>query len=65
MVAENFHDPYVQDYVSADNIDTMRKVVMEVNSEEQLVQLHTTLAEKKIVHRLWVEQPENFPTGAS
>lgn len=63
MVAENINDPFVQEYVSPNNINQMHKVVMQVNDEEQLRKLHTTLEDKQIVHRMWVEQPENFPTG--
>jgi hypothetical protein len=37
-------------------------VVLEVKSEEQLCNLGEKLAAAGIRHKLWVEQPEDFPT---
>jgi hypothetical protein len=39
-----------------------RQVVLEVKSEQQLVNLSAKLQEHGILHKLWVEQPENIPT---
>ena len=38
------------------------KVVLEVKGEQQLHTLSNRLTEHKIAHKLWIEQPENFPT---
>ena len=38
------------------------QVVLEVKGEAQLTQLAEKLAEAGIAHKLWIEQPENFPT---
>ena len=38
------------------------KVVLEVKGEQQLHKLSNRLTEHKIAHKLWIEQPENFPT---
>lgn len=37
-------------------------MVLEVKGEEQLTKLAGKLEEAGIRHKLWVEQPENFPT---
>lgn len=50
-------------YCAADNIDHMRKVVLEATDEAQLLQIASKLKEAGIHHKLWVEQPENVPTA--
>ncbi len=37
-------------------------MVLEVKGEAQLVTLADKLAEAGVRHKLWVEQPEGFPT---
>lgn len=37
-------------------------MVLEVKSEAQLVNLSARLAQEGVLHKLWVEQPENYPT---
>lgn len=49
-------------YCAPDAIDGMHKVVLEVKGETQLVNLAAKLAEAGVDHKLWLEQPENFPT---
>lgn len=36
--------------------------MLQAPSEESLKNLHTTLDENGILHKLWIEQPENIPT---
>ena len=38
------------------------QVVLEIKGEEQLLNLASKLQEAGVRHKLWVEQPENFPT---
>ena len=38
-------------------------MVKECKGETQLLNLAEKLAQDGIVHKLWVEQPENFPTA--
>ncbi|XP_058810043.1 putative peptidyl-tRNA hydrolase PTRHD1 isoform X2 [Phymastichus coffea] len=60
-VTHLFHDdPHSQTYLS--DLDNMHTVVLEVPSEENLKTIHTTLTENNILHKLWIEQPENIPT---
>ena len=40
----------------------MPQVVLEVKGEAQLTKLAQDLEEAGVRHKLWVEQPENFPT---
>ncbi|GAB4817114.1 hypothetical protein N2152v2_004160 [Parachlorella kessleri] len=54
--------PATQQYCSPGNLDHMHKVVLEVKSEAQLRSLADKLAEAGILHKLWVEQPEDFAT---
>ena len=44
------------------DLDSMHKVVLEVKSEEELKQLEIKLIEGTIDHKMWIEQPENYPT---
>ena len=41
---------------------TIRSFLLQATSEESLKKLEETLKENNIDHKLWVEQPENFPT---
>ena len=50
-------------YCSPENIDHMRKVVLEAMDESQLLLIASKLEEAGITHKLWVEQPENVPTA--
>lgn len=38
------------------------QVVLEIKSEQQLKNLSDRLGQEGIRHKLWVEQPENYPT---
>ena len=38
------------------------QVVLEIKGREQLEKLASTLEEENVLHKLWLEQPENFPT---
>ena len=49
-------------YCAPDAIDQMHKVVLEVKGETQLLNLAAKLADAGVDHKLWTEQPENFPT---
>ena len=44
------------------DLDNMHKIVLCVKNEEDLKSLHAKLTEAEIDHKLWIEQPENFPT---
>jgi len=43
-------------------LDSMHKVVLEVKCEDELKKLGDKLTEGAIDHKMWIEQPENFPT---
>jgi peptidyl-tRNA hydrolase len=49
-------------YCAPDAIDSMHKVVLEVKGEAQLTNLSDKLRDAGVDHKLWMEQPENFPT---
>ena len=55
-----FSDEDTQRYLS--DLDNMHKVVLEVGGEADLVKVAEKLKEASVDHKLWVEQPENFPT---
>ena len=44
------------------DLDNMHKVVLEVKSEEELKALDSKLMEGAVDHKMWIEQPENYPT---
>ncbi|KAK2845991.1 hypothetical protein Q7C36_010845 [Tachysurus vachellii] len=56
----NYSDPDTQEYLS--DLDNMHKVVLQAADEASLTHLSTTLSEKGIAHKLWMEQPENIAT---
>ena len=45
-----------------EDVESMRKVVVEINDETALLKLSDKLNEAKIKHTLWREQPENIIT---
>ena len=44
------------------DLDNMHKIVLCVKTEQDLKSLHEKLTEAEIDHKMWIEQPENFPT---
>ena len=60
---ENREDECVIKYLSPENLDSMHKVTKEVKGEAQLMTLAEKLKTEGIVHKLWMEQPENLPTA--
>ncbi|KAM0973748.1 uncharacterized protein LOC126604304 [Malus sylvestris] len=55
-------DPVTLQYCGPENIDSMHKVTLEVKGEPQILNLSEKLKAGGIAHKLWIEQPENFPT---
>ncbi|PVD32021.1 hypothetical protein C0Q70_07447 [Pomacea canaliculata] len=51
---------HTQEYLS--DLDRMHKVVLEAKDEESLKELSQMLTTSQVDFKLWVEQPENFPT---
>eukprot|EP00873_Tetraselmis_striata_P024659 jgi/Tetstr1/444923/TSEL_032741.t1 len=62
VVYHNRDDATVAQYCGPDNLDHMTKVVLEIKGETQLRNLAAKLEEAGVAHKLWVEQPEDFPT---
>ncbi|KAI4316213.1 hypothetical protein L6164_024212 [Bauhinia variegata] len=58
----NKDDPHTVDYCSPESIDSMHKVTLEVKGEPQILNLSEKLKSGAIIHKLWIEQPENIPT---
>jgi len=56
----NYTDEHTIQYLAS--LDTMHKIVVAVLSENDLVTLSQQLNENNIKHKLWTEQPENYPT---
>ncbi|KDR08228.1 putative peptidyl-tRNA hydrolase PTRHD1 [Zootermopsis nevadensis] len=54
------NDPHTQEYLK--DLDNMHKVVLEVPDESSLCNLELKLKEHHVLHKMWIEQPENFPT---
>jgi len=54
--------PQTQQYCGTDNLDHMRKVVLEIKNEAQLRNLSEKLTSANILHKLWIEQPEDYAT---
>ncbi|XP_056125203.1 putative peptidyl-tRNA hydrolase PTRHD1 [Rhinichthys klamathensis goyatoka] len=56
----HYSDPDTQEYLA--ELDSMHKVVLQAPDEASLSTLSSTLREKDIAHKLWMEQPEDIPT---
>ena len=52
-------DDHTQKYLS--DLDNMHKVVLETGPDD-LTKISDKLKEAGVDHKLWIEQPENFPT---
>uniref|UniRef100_A0A803LXT6 peptidyl-tRNA hydrolase n=2 Tax=Chenopodium quinoa TaxID=63459 RepID=A0A803LXT6_CHEQI len=59
---EHKDDPSTLLYCSPPALDSMHKVTLEVKGETQIVNLSEKLKSAGILHKLWIEQPENYPT---
>lgn len=55
-----YEDPDTQAYLK--EMDRMRKIILEAPDEATLWTLSNELQNADICHKIWVEQPENFPT---
>nr|ADD24398.1 protein C2orf79 homolog [Lepeophtheirus salmonis] len=60
VIHEFYHDEDTVKYLR--DIDNMRKVVLKIKDEETLSALSKKLNDNEIKHKLWTEQPENYPT---
>jgi peptidyl-tRNA hydrolase len=56
----HLEDQHVKEYMK--HIDSMHKVVLQVKNEDELRQLSADLEMGGVHHKMWVEQPENYPT---
>jgi len=54
------NDPNTIEYTS--ELDHMHKVVLEATNQDELEKLSKNLSANQIDHKLWIEQPENYPT---
>ncbi|XP_055942546.1 putative peptidyl-tRNA hydrolase PTRHD1 [Argiope bruennichi] len=55
-----YDDVYTQKYLK--DLDRMHKVILEAPDESSLWKLSNELETNEIYHKIWIEQPENFPT---
>ncbi|BFZ21068.1 hypothetical protein BsWGS_24107 [Bradybaena similaris] len=55
-----YKDNLTQEYLR--DLDRMHKIVLEAIDEDSLNKLSEVLKSENIDHKLWIEQPENFPT---
>ncbi|XP_015761777.1 PREDICTED: putative peptidyl-tRNA hydrolase PTRHD1 isoform X2 [Acropora digitifera] len=55
------NDPNTIAYTN--ELDNMHKVVLEAPSEDGLKELSRNLSANQIDHKLWIEQPNGYPTS--
>ena len=53
-------DPHTVEYLS--DLDNMHKCVLSIDSEVKLKNLAAKLSENSVEYKMWVEQPEDYPT---
>ncbi|XP_020776440.1 putative peptidyl-tRNA hydrolase PTRHD1 [Boleophthalmus pectinirostris] len=56
----HYTDPDTQRYLQ--ELDSMHKVVLAAPDEVALSGLSQSLTQAGVLHKLWIEQPENIPT---
>jgi peptidyl-tRNA hydrolase len=56
----HYGDETTQKYFA--DLDNMHKIVLEIKDEAALRQLAAKLTENSVAHKMWIEQPENYPT---
>ncbi|XP_072307746.1 putative peptidyl-tRNA hydrolase PTRHD1 [Eucyclogobius newberryi] len=56
----HYTDPDTQRYLQ--ELDSMHKVVLGAPDEAALSGLSQTLTQAGLLHKVWIEQPENIPT---
>ena len=56
----NYQDKQTIEYLN--QLDSMHKIVVGVPTQSELVNLSETLTRSNVSFKLWVEQPENYPT---
>ncbi len=56
----HYNEDVTQKYLK--DLDGMTTVVLEVPNESQLLKLSERLKEASVDHKVWVEQPEDYPT---
>jgi len=59
-VAKYKEDDKVVEYIT--NLNRMHKVVLRVDSTDELENLSDKLASNGVLHHLWIEEPETVPT---
>eukprot|EP00112_Aurelia_sp_Birch-Aquarium-sp1_P000842 Seg1080.5 transcript_id=Seg1080.5/GoldUCD/mRNA.D3Y31 product="putative peptidyl-tRNA hydrolase PTRHD1" protein_id=Seg1080.5/GoldUCD/D3Y31 len=55
-----YSEDSTKEYLS--DLDSMHKVVLEAKDKESLMSLSKKLLENDVDYKLWIEQPEDFPT---
>jgi len=55
-----YTDEHTKEYLT--DLNSMHKVVLEAKDSKSLVTLAERLSEQGIDHKMWIEQPENYPT---
>jgi len=61
ILFQTLDDDITKNYLK--NLDRMHKIVLGVDSANDLLHVHNLLDENQIKHYLWNEQPENIPTA--
>jgi len=55
-----YEDEHTKSYLA--DLDNMHKIILEAKDETALKTLADKLTEAAVDHKLWIEQPENYPT---
>ncbi|CAF0842310.1 unnamed protein product [Didymodactylos carnosus] len=60
ILFKTLDDVYTVNYLN--DTANMHKIILNVPTEDELIQAHKTLTEGDIQHYLWLEKPENIKT---
>ncbi|SCP05158.1 peptidyl-tRNA hydrolase PTRHD1, putative [Plasmodium ovale] len=63
VIAENFDDQVVKEYVSPENINNMHKVILKIDDTNELKNLASILDKESMKYRIWTEYPDNVMTA--
>ncbi|KAI4837385.1 peptidyl-tRNA hydrolase PTRHD1 [Plasmodium brasilianum] len=59
VIAENIDDQIVKEYISAEKINNMHKIILKVDDSNELKKLSSVLDKESLKYKIWIEYPEN------
>ncbi|GAW81917.1 hypothetical protein, conserved [Plasmodium gonderi] len=65
VIAENQDDQEVKEYVSVEKINNMHKVILRIDSTNEIKNLSSILDKNCLKYKIWTEYPENIQSAVA